>query len=63
MRVAVLTRGDAPGMNAAFVPSPGRRWSGVGRCGALRETPLAEVIRRIKPIDPALFELARVLSW
>jgi 6-phosphofructokinase 1 len=31
--------------------------------GALRETPLAEVIGRIKPIDPSLFELARVLSW
>ena len=28
----------------------------------IRETPLAEVVGRIKPIDPAMFELARVLA-
>jgi 6-phosphofructokinase 1 len=30
--------------------------------GEIRETPLAEVVGRIKPIDPAMFELARVLA-
>ena len=30
--------------------------------GALRETPLAEVGGRVKPVDPMLFELARVLA-
>lgn len=30
--------------------------------GALRETPLGEVAARVKPIDPTLFALARVLA-
>jgi 6-phosphofructokinase 1 len=30
--------------------------------GEIRETPLADVVGRIKPIDPAMFELARVLA-
>lgn len=30
--------------------------------GEICETPLAEVVGRIKPIDPAMFELARVLA-
>lgn len=30
--------------------------------GKIRETPLAEVVGQIKPIDPALLELARVLA-
>jgi 6-phosphofructokinase 1 len=30
--------------------------------GAIRETPLSEVVGKLKPIDPALFELSRVLA-
>lgn len=30
--------------------------------GAVRETPLGDVAARVKPIDPSLFELARVLA-
>ena len=73
-RIGHVQRGGAPGAfdrilasrtGAAAVDAlaAGRHGVVVGMvAGALRETPLAEVAGRLKPIDPALFELARVLA-
>jgi 6-phosphofructokinase 1 len=74
-RIAVLTSGGgAPGTfdrilasrtGAAAVDALARGANdvliGVTR-SAITETPLAEVAGRLKPIDPSLFELARVLA-
>jgi 6-phosphofructokinase 1 len=55
--------GSRTGAAAVDALAAGRQGVVVGMvAGALRETPLGEVIGRIKPIDPALFELARVLA-
>ena len=73
-RIGHVQRGGAPGAfdrilasrtgaAAVDVLAGGRQGVLVGMvAGALRETPLAEVAGRLKPIDPALFDLARVLA-
>lgn len=73
-RIGHVQRGGAPcafdrilasrtGAAAIDALAAGRQGILVGMlAGALCETPLAEVVGRPKPIDPALFELARVLA-
>jgi 6-phosphofructokinase 1 len=73
-RIGHVQRGGAPGAfdrilasrtGAAAVEAlaAGRRGVVIGmQAGQIRETPLEETTGRLKPIDPALFELARVLA-
>lgn len=73
-RIGHVQRGGAPGAFDRILASRtgaaaidalahGRHSVMVGMLsGAIRETPLAEVAGRLKPIDPALVELARVLA-
>lgn len=73
-RIGHVQRGGAPGAfdrilasrtGAAAIDAlaAGRQGVLVGiECGAIRETPLAQVAGRLKPIDAQLFELARVLA-
>lgn len=73
-RIGHVQRGGAPGASDRILASRtgaaavaalagGRQGVLIGLvAGALRETPLAEVVGRTKPLDPALFELARVLA-
>jgi 6-phosphofructokinase 1 len=73
-KIGHVQRGGAPGAfdrilasrtGAAAIEALTRGVTGVliGVSGGLiRETPLSEVAGRVKPIDPSLFELARVLA-
>ncbi|MDP1827504.1 MAG: hypothetical protein Q8L48_29810 [Archangium sp.] len=73
-RIGHVQRGGAPGAfdrilasrsGAAAIDAlaAGRQGVLVGiECGGIRETPLAEVAGRLKPIDAQLFELTRVLA-
>lgn len=73
-RIGHVQRGGAPGAFDRILASRTGAWAvdalAAGRQnvmvgimgGAIRETPLREVGGKVKPIDPALFELARVLA-
>ena len=73
-RIGHVQRGGAPGAlngilasrtGAAAIEALARGVDGVVigiAAAAIRETPLDQVIGRIKPIDPSMVELARVLS-
>jgi 6-phosphofructokinase 1 len=73
-KIGFVQRGGAPGAFDRILASrtgtaaiaalaEGRDGVVVGvACGAIGETPLGEVANRVKPVDPAMFELARVLS-
>jgi 6-phosphofructokinase 1 len=73
-RIGHIQRGGAPGAfdrilasrtGAAAIEALARGVDGVVigvAAAAIRETPLDQVTGRIKPIDPSMFELARVLA-
>lgn len=73
-RIGHVQRGGAPlsadrvlasrtGAAAIDALAAGRHGVLVGMtCGAISETPLGDVAGRLKPIDPTLWELARVLA-
>jgi 6-phosphofructokinase 1 len=73
-RIGHVQRGGAPGAmdrtlasrtGAAAIDAlaSGKHGVLIGMtCGSISHTPLADVVGRIKPIDPALWELARVLA-
>ncbi len=71
-RIGHVQRGGAPGSFDSAPREPDRsRFEALARgvdgvvigvaAAAIRETPLDQVTGRIKPIDPSMFELARVL--
>jgi 6-phosphofructokinase 1 len=73
-RIGHVQRGGAPGAfdrilasrtgaGAVEALAAGRRGVVVGmESGQLKETPLEATLGRVKPVDPSLFELARVLA-
>jgi 6-phosphofructokinase 1 len=73
-RIGHVQRGGAPGAFDRILASRTGAWAvdalAAGRqnvvvgmlAGAMRETPLVEVAGKVKPIDPSLFELNRVLA-